>query len=148
MFTIEYNTRELLAALNQLAQRSIDHEPAMQTIAAELESITESAFANEQDPTTGMAWQALSDHYLARHPERQEGQILQSSGQLAASIESDADALSAIIGSNKPYAAIHQLGGTSEMAPGPAGIPAREYLGVGDADIPRILQLLQDYLVE
>ncbi|MEI8599765.1 phage virion morphogenesis protein [Shewanella sp. PP-Sp27a-2] len=60
----------------------------------------------------------------------QGGKILQASaGGLAASVAADSGDFWAAIGSNKIYAAIHHFGGTDDMPAGPAGIPARPYLG-------------------
>ena len=66
------------------------------------------------------------------------GQILQVSGQLAISITTHYDNESAIIGSNKVYAAIHQLGGLAGKNK-KVSIPARPYLKLTDDDFEKIL---------
>ena len=51
-------------------------------------------------------------------------------------------------GTNVVYAAIHQFGGLPGMAPGPAAIPARPYLGLGPEDEPEILEILEAHLLD
>ncbi len=73
------------------------------------------------------------------------GKILQVRGELAASITSHYDQDSAVVGTNKVYAAIHQFGG-------PAGknksvdIPQRPYLMLGDRENAKILNGIKNYL--
>ena len=136
-------------ALEQIAQRFDDLSDPMNEIAAIMEGATEDAFAEERSPITGEAWPALSENYLKQNPKRVGGQMLQvSAGGLAASIAADSGAFWAQIGSNKPYAAIHNFGGLPEMAPGPAAIPQREYLGVSPDEEGDILAVLSDYFTE
>ncbi|MEK0162182.1 phage virion morphogenesis protein, partial [Pseudoalteromonas piscicida] len=104
-------------ALEQIAQRFDDLSDPMNEVAAIMEGATEDAFAEERSPVTGEAWPALSENYLKQNPKRVGGQMLQvSAGGLASSIAADSGAFWAQIGSNKPYAAIHNFGGLPEMA--------------------------------
>ncbi|PAY00145.1 phage virion morphogenesis protein [Pseudoalteromonas sp. HM-SA03] len=136
-------------ALEQIAQRFDDLSDPMNEIAAIMEGATEDAFAEERSPVTGIAWPALSETYLKQNPKRVGGQMLQvSAGGLAASIAADSGAFWAQIGSNKPYAAIHNFGGLPEMAPGPAAIDQRQYLGVSPDEESDILAVLSDYFTE
>ncbi|QRK80173.1 phage virion morphogenesis protein [Shewanella sp. LZH-2] len=137
----------VLQVLGSLLDKLDDLSEPMNDIAAVLESATEGAFEAEADPVTGQAWQSLSDAYLKANPKRQGGKILQASaGGLAASITADSGDFWAAIGSNKIYAAIHQFGGTDDMPAGPAGIPARPYLGVSREDEQSMLGILGAYL--
>lgn len=77
--------------------------------------------------------------------EKWPGQILQVSGKLASSISTFYDDNSAIIGSNKEYAAIHQLGGDAGKNK-KVKIPARPYLALTQNDILEILQASVQYL--
>ena len=94
----------------------------MKAIAAELLSITEDNF--ESESWGGKKWPANA----------RGGKILQQSGQLAASIHTASGSNFARIGTNKPYAAIHQFGGTVKAKNKPylvfkqVKIPARPYL--------------------
>lgn len=138
----------VLQVLGSLLDKLDDLSEPMNDIAAVLESATEGAFEAEADPVTGQAWQSLSDAYLKANPKRQGGKILQASaGGLAASVTADSGDFWAAIGSNKIYAAIHQFGGTDDMPAGPAGIPARPYLGVSREDEQSMLGILGEYLI-
>jgi phage virion morphogenesis protein len=77
--------------------------PAMRAIAAVLADETEQNFAQQGRP----GWAKHKYEY----PNRVGGKILQSTGQLAASISTSHSATSARIGTNKVYGAIHQFGG-------------------------------------
>ncbi|MCG9761650.1 phage virion morphogenesis protein [Pseudoalteromonas sp. Isolate6] len=135
--------------LNEIAARFNDLSEPMNEIAAIMEGATEDAFAEERSPVTGIAWPALSENYLKKTPKRVGGQMLQvSAGGLASSIAADSGAFWAQISSNKPYAAIQNLGGLPEMAPGPAAIPQREYLGISLNEETNILDTLSNYFTE
>jgi phage virion morphogenesis protein len=102
----------------------------MQTIATELASQTEENFEHEGRPQ----WPELSDvttENRAKHGHW-PGQILQvSAAGLAASITTHATDSSAMVGSNKTYAAMMQFGGEQADFPQLWGdIPARPYLPV------------------
>ncbi|MDD4864524.1 MAG: phage virion morphogenesis protein [Alishewanella agri] len=145
--TIEHNSQAVIDVLQQLLDNLGDLSEPMQRIAAELEDAAEQAFADEASPSTGEAWPVLSDAYLKANPKRKGGKMLQASaGGLAASIASEYGDNWAQIGSNKIYAAIHQFGGEDDMAPGPAAIPAREYLGISKETEQNILDILEEYL--
>lgn len=138
----------VLQVLGSLLDKLDDLSDPMNDIAAVLESATEGAFEAEADPVTGQAWASLSDAYLRASPKRQGGKMLQvSAGGLAASVTADSGDFWAAIGSNKIYAAIHQFGGTDDMPAGPAGIPARPYLGVSREDEQSMLGILGEYLI-
>lgn len=138
----------VLQVLGSLLDKLDDLSEPMNDIAAVLESATEGAFEAEADPVTGQAWQSLSDAYLKANPKRQSGKILQASaGGLAASVTADSGDFWAEIGSNKIYAAIHYFGGTDDMPAGPAGIPARRYIGVSHEGEQSMLGILGEYLI-
>jgi len=102
MFEIKIEAKSVTGMLAQAAHGMEDASPLMASISTELHSQTEDNFAAEGRPK-----------WLGIQPRkgREGGQILQDTGQLAASISTGSDATSATIGSNKVYAAIHQLGG-------------------------------------
>jgi phage virion morphogenesis protein len=110
-----------------------DLTPLMQNLAAELASQTEENFEHEGRPQ----WPELSDtttEHRAKHGHW-PGKILQvSAAGLAASITTHATDSSALVGSNKPYAAMMQFGGEQADFPQLWGdIPGRPYLPM-DAD--------------
>jgi phage virion morphogenesis protein len=94
---------ELDRALNALVLSARDLRPAMRAIAGVLADETETNFAAQGRPK----WAA---HKFA-YPNRQGGRLMQSTGQLAASISTSHTATSVSIGTNKAYARIHQMGG-------------------------------------
>ena len=64
---IELDDEQLRAKLRELIRLGNDLSPITVAISEELKAITESAFQKEQDPTTGKAWDKLSDVTLARY---------------------------------------------------------------------------------
>lgn len=128
MLTIELNNQRLQQTLSQIEDAIGDLTPLMQAIAAELASQTEENFEHEGRPE----WPELSDVTTERRAKQGHwpGQMLQvSAGGLAASIVTHATDSSALVGSNKPYAAMMQFGGSQTEFPHLWGdIPARRYL--------------------
>lgn len=70
----------------------------------------------------------------------------QMQGDLATSITSKYDDNSAVVGTNKVYAAIHQFGGNTGRNK-KVEIPARPYLKLTDEDINQVLKVTKDYLI-
>ena len=101
MLEISLDDGDLQRGLGQLLRNARHPRPMMRAIAAELLSITEDNFENEN-------WGGQ----IPWKPTHRGGKILQKSGQLAASIHTASVSNFARIGTNKPYAAIHQFGGT------------------------------------
>ncbi|MER2490688.1 phage virion morphogenesis protein [Catenovulum sediminis] len=144
---VEHNSTAVIDILQRITDKTDDLTEAMQEVAATLEDAAEQAFKDERAPT-GEPWEALSDNYLKQNPKRVGGQILQASGGLAASIESDYGSDWASVGSNKVYAAIHQFGGTPNMPVGPRNIPARPYLGLDSQSENDLLDILGEFLLD
>ena len=134
MLEISLDDGDLQRGLGQLLRNARHPRPMMRAIAAELLSITEDNFENEN-------WGGQ----IPWKPTHRGGKILQKSGQLAASIHTASGSNFARIGTNKPYAAIHQFGGTIEAKNKPylvfkvgdgfrrvkqVKIPARPYLPI------------------
>lgn len=65
---------------------------------------------------------------------------------MALSVTTQYDETSAVIGSNKVYAAIHQLGGQAGKNK-KTTIPARPYLNLFENDYSDIFKLCNNYLV-
>ncbi|EPW1927335.1 phage virion morphogenesis protein [Escherichia coli] len=114
------DVRHLQTALGEL--ETVTRDRAIpRAIAAALLSSTEQAFERQADPDTGKGWKSWSDPWLAWRQEH---------GFVPGSITTDYGQDYALIGSPKIYASIHQWGGTPDMAPRPAGVPARPYMGL------------------
>lgn len=128
MITVELNSEALHATLRRIEWAVGDLTPLMRSIAAELASQTEENFDSEGRPD----WADLSTTTTERRAKSGNwpGQILQiSAGGLAASITSHSDDSSALVGSNKPYAAMMQFGGDKADFPHLWGdIPGRPFL--------------------
>lgn len=157
MIDIRIDNAAALAALTRLEQAAANRAPLMRAIAGVMADAVEENFAQEGRPK----WQGL------KPPGRPGGKILQKSGQLAASVVSDSDNDSAVVGSNKKYAAIHQFGGKTRAHeirprnkkalafggrvlskvnhPG-SDIPARPFLMLTPGDESEIEQTALDYL--
>ena len=174
MFEIKVETKSVMSALERLAHTEQDMSPVMRVIAQEMERQTEKNFAAEGRPKwLGLSRSTLEGRVMARTKTRDGaikkgairkdgrisksigsrvgGQILQDTGQLAASITTSHDSRSAMIGTNKIYAAIHQLGGKTGRGHKVA-MPARPFLPI-DAHSQlqpeaeeNILGLVNDYL--
>ena len=72
--------------------------------------------------------------------------ILQSEGTLVNTIAAQVQGGGVEIGSNQPYASIHQLGGEAGRG-GSAEIPARPYLGLNAEDEDEITGIVEDWLL-
>lgn len=122
---IRLDNKMVEEALLELAQKTSNLRPLMKNIAGVMADSTEENFKEEGRPK----WQDLSEvtKTARRKTGHYPGQMLQVSGQLALSINTQYDDVSAVIGSNKVYAAIQQLCGQAGENK-KVIIPARPYL--------------------
>jgi len=130
MITLELDHQDIQRALSKVEWAGGELAPLMRGIAAEFASITEENL--EDEGQSGNAWQTLSGVTTAIRETAGTwpGQMLQvSAGGLAASVTTHADSSSALVGSNKVYAAMMHFGGEKQEFPNLWGdIPARPYL--------------------
>jgi phage virion morphogenesis protein len=137
MFTVELDHQHLQNALRKVEWAVGDLAPLMRSTTAELLSQTEENFETEGRPD----WADLSDVTtgLREKSGNWPGQILQvSSAGLAASVTSAATDSSALVGSNKPYAAMMHFGGDKSEFPHLWGdIPGRPWLPM---DVEGVIQ--------
>jgi len=131
MLTVELENQRIQNVLLEIERAVGDLTPLMRGVAAELAQQTEQNFENEGRPE----WAELSDTTTERRSKNGNwpGQILQvSAAGLAASITTHATDSSALVGSNKTYAAMMQFGGKQSDFPHLWGdIPDRPYLPMG-----------------
>jgi len=141
---IKLDNKKVEEALLELAQKTSNLRPLMKNIAGIMADSTEENFKEEGRSK----WQDLSEvtKTARRKTGHYPGQILQVSGQLALSITTQYDDESAVIGSNKVYAAIQQLGGQAGKNK-KVTIPARPYLQLADDDYQEILKCSNKYLM-
>jgi len=141
---IKIDNAEVTSKLLELAHKTENLRPLMKNIAGIFASSTEDNFKNEGRPDK---WTDLAESTKKQRKKKRKwpGQILQVSSQLVTSINTQYDDDSATIGSNKSYAAIHQLGGQAGRNKS-AEIPARPYLKLTDEDFDEILNAAENYL--
>mgnify|MGYP002087891713 FL=1 len=174
LIKISISDEALRVALGRLIASLTDTTPTMRALSEIMIDASARAFQNNADPSTGTPWQPLS---AARQKQR-EGKgrsvvnMLQDSGLLVGSIANTGGRYAvreigpgyALVGTNVPYAAIHQFGGKtgpriirakkgkalkipgigfrrSVNHPGSV-IPARPFLGVGPTDIQDMLDTI------
>ena len=132
--------KELQRYLDQLAEKTENLRPLMKNIAGIIADSVEENFEQQGRPK----WQMLAKSTIENRTKKgyYPGKILQMRGELAASITSYYDENSAIVGTNKVYAAIHQFGGKAGRNR-KVGIPARPYLSANpDEILPEVLNYL------
>lgn len=145
---IRYDDAEVRRGLNRLLRAAEDLSPAMREIAETLGDSAEQSLKRQAAPD-GAPWKPLAEGTQAQR--RREGvggpgPILQRSGDLFDFIQTEYDHQSATAGVGLEYAAIHQFGGRPGMAPAPAAVPARPFLGVTDEHRGMILETITDHL--
>jgi phage virion morphogenesis protein len=168
LIRIQVDDHEALAALRGMMARMGNRAAFMKNAGEILVEGTRERFHTMTDPE-GKPWKVLSSAYAATK-KRNKGRILTLSGQLGETIRYQLEGSDTVlVGSNKPYAAIHQLGGHTGphiirpkgrgalFWPGAAHpvklvrhpgstIPARPYLGIGERDRVRLLEAAQHFL--
>lgn len=122
--------------------------PLFTEVGSALEASTRDRLGRTKTAPDGTPWLDLSPAWAARKKERGfSGGILTMRGDLLNSVafEAAADHVDIIAGPTE-YAALHQYGGTPDMAPGPAAVPARPFLGVSAEDAQEIDEATRDWL--
>ena len=139
LLEVERRLRDLPAALRA-------REPLMESLATGLESQTRRRITDEKRAPDGSPWESWSKKYAKTRHGNQS--LLQAEGHFLDSIVSEHSADHSLAGSNLIQAAIHQEGGTSDMPPGPAAVPARAYLGISDANEAELQAVVDDWLAQ
>ncbi len=149
-FTVQIEDDTLSPYLDEAQRRLADLTELMAGIVGVMDASVQEAFETERDPETGAAWEPLTDAYVER-PRRSGGRggdahpILQREGSLAKP-QPDFGPDFAELAFPEVYAAIHQFGGTDDMPPGPAAVPARPYAALSDQARDEIVELTRAYL--
>lgn len=143
--TLEAEGLDAVAArINALADPRLQAD-GLAAVGGLIESQTRARFDDRRAPD-GSPWADWTPDYAA---DRKKGQtLLVASGAFRDSIAWDLTPDELRVGSNMVFAALHQWGGTDDMAPGPAAVPAREWLGLSAANIDEIEQALSDWIAE
>lgn len=140
-FNIEYDDREVTAALSELQRRL---GPGMKTVFADIgESLLNShkaRWSSEQAPD-GTPWEPLDPKYQARKKKNAD-KILVLDGYLKDLLDYNETETEMKLGTNLLYGATHQFGDPTR------GIPARPFLGLSESDRQDVLEILNEYLSE
>lgn len=132
MIEIEINNaQEVAVLLERLAQVTAHRAPLMRSIAGTMES----AVLQNFDVGGRPKWLGL---------KYRQGTPLVDTENLMGSITSDYSNDMATVGTNEPYAAIHQFGGKAGRGR-KVEIPARPFLALTPQDEADILEDIQDY---
>lgn len=141
---IKVNDKEIQQLLKNLISKTENLRPLMKNIAGIMMDSVEENFEKEGRPDK---WASLAKSTIKQRTKKGNwpGRILQVRGELAASITSKYDEDSAVVGTNKVYAAIHQFGGEAGRNK-KVKITARPYLKLIDSDLNAILKDINTYL--
>ena len=145
MIEIKIDDKEVISLLKKLSKKVNDMTPVMQIIAGIMHDAVEENFEKEGRPK----WPSLAPATIKQRAKKGHwpGKILQQSGQLAASISRRATSNSAIVGTNKVYAAIHQFGGKAGRGH-KATIPARPFLKLDNKALDDIKNAILSYITK
>lgn len=137
-FSVSIDDSEVRAALKRGMAATGNLTPVMKAIGERLLRSTNENFSGESAPD-GTKWEQSS-------AAKAEGRkTLTKSSQLRNSIYYKAESDQVRIGSPKPYAAIHQLGGKAGRGL-KVKLPARPFIGVSAEDRIEIIEILNDHL--
>lgn len=125
-------------AMGNAAHKLADTKALMESVGEALVSGTLGRFDAEEDPE-GNKWEP------SRRAQEDGGMTLTDAAILRRSIEYAATSDKVMVGSNLPYARIHQLGGKTGKGH-KVTMPARPYLGVSSDDMEEVKATLEDFL--
>lgn len=119
--------------------------PAMDEIAGELLAILDESFINLADPTTRSSWPPLADSTMIERAllGYSASEVLQRSGSLKRSVQTQTGSDFVEVGSSIEYALTHQFGGEAHGAI----IPARPYVGAHQEDLASFEQIIRDHIL-
>lgn len=104
--------------------------------AAQIQRDSKGAFLAKADPSTGDSWPPRKVEPKDGHPVLRQTGALWSEviGEYTIIGEGKARMFATLTSgaASEPYAMLHQFGGTSDMAPGPAAVAARPFAGLTD----------------
>ncbi|MGE9985347.1 phage virion morphogenesis protein [Desulfovibrio sp. SGI.169] len=142
-------------ALSKAGRKLGDTQALMESVGEALRAGTLKRFEHEEDPT-GKKWKSSA------RAAAKGGKTLDKEGHLKDSIDYSATPDKVMVGSNLPYARIHQLGGTIRAKKGKylkfkglngedvfvkeAKITARPYLGVSKEEMEEVRETMADFL--
>jgi len=141
---IKIDDKEIQQLLKKLISKTENLRPLMKNITGIMMDSVEENFEKEGHPEK---WASFAKPTIKQRSKKGywPGRILSMRGELAASITSKYDDNSAVVGTNKVYAAIHQFDGDAGKNK-KVEIPARPYLNLGNKEIEAIKRGLERHL--
>lgn len=141
---IKIEDNEWQKVSGRLILKATNLRPLMKNISGIMKYSTERNFEEEGRPDK---WPELSKSTIKLRTKKGHwpGKILQVRGELVSSITSKYDDNSAVVGTNKAYSAIHQLGGDAGRNK-KVKIQARPYLKLDDKSLAEINKAAENYL--
>lgn len=124
--------------LGKAAHKLGDTQALMESVGDALVSGTLKRFDDEEEPT-GKKWPK------SKRAAKEGSQTLTDKAFLRRSIDYAATPEKVMVGSNLPYARIHQLGGKTGKGH-KVDMPARPYLGVSKEDMEEVRETMADFL--
>ena len=125
-------------ALGKAAHKLGDTQALMESVGEALRSGTIERFEAEEDPQ-GKKWKPSARAMAGG------GKTLDKESHHKDSIDYAATSDKVMVGSNLPYARIHQLGGKTGKGH-KVDMPARPYLGVSEEDMDEVRETMADFL--
>lgn len=125
-------------ALGKAAQKLGDTQALMESVGEALRSGTIERFDAEEDPQ-GKKWKPSARAMAGG------SKTLDKESHLKDSIDYATTSDKVMVGSNLPYARIHQLGGKTGKGH-KVDMPARPYLGVSEEDMDEVRETMADFL--
>lgn len=140
---VSIDDRELQRTLKRLERRVADLTPFFREAAGILAESVDANFEAEGRPK----WRPLAPSTIRQREKKGHwpGPILAVRGDLVRSITRHYDAHSAVVGTNKIYARIHQLGGFAGRGR-KVVIQARPFLTLGDDERGDLLEAMRRHL--
>ncbi|EOX1534567.1 phage virion morphogenesis protein [Vibrio cholerae] len=131
--------------INQFAERGQNMSPALRDIGEHLLLSHHERWQQQQSPD-GTPWAPLSPKYQKRKKKHADLILVLNQHLSSSSLNYDVDPLGLSFGTSSEYGAIHHFGGSPEMRPSNAAIPARPWLGLSESDFDEIAQILAIHL--
>lgn len=153
--TIEFSANEVLNKLLSLEETINNLSPIFEHMGEALLDIHDARFKSQESPD-GIPWQELSPWYKESKPKQQD-KILTLDGVLRSTLHPQIEENVLLFGTNVPYGAIHQFGGTIKPVTAKAlnvgdrpikqvVIPARPWLGISDKNELLLADIVREHL--
>ena len=135
-FSLDWGGLETL--LERGVQQIHQTQELAESIGEALASTTQQRFEDQEAPS-GASWAP------SKAAAQRGGQTLVDKGELRNSIGYEASPQMIVVGSNKVYARIHQLGGKAGRGHN-VTLPARAYLGWSEEDQEEVREMLRQHI--